>query len=97
MQVTISFPCSIEEWRRVTAIHAMYTSSSKTISSTDDGIIEPVSDEESRLLDEALVATHERGETRLLDTLNSERAGFSKPNMSNIIINYFIENPGAST
>ncbi len=49
---------------------------------------------EQQLLDERLMATHEEGQTSILDAFTVEGVGTLKPNFTEAIVEYYAQNPG---
>lgn len=60
----------------------------------EDDLLPELSAKEQELLDARLLATHEEGQTSILDAFESENVGNLKPNFSEKIVEYYTQNPG---
>lgn len=60
----------------------------------DDEVMPELTAKEQQLLDERLMATHEDGQTSILDAFTVEGVGSLKPNFTEQIIEYYTQNPG---
>jgi hypothetical protein len=104
LQITVTFPCSDEEYRRsLIILNAMHKSDfTAPISQPKSAAVEPsesvleeLTEDELALLDFQLGQAHNSNETPVLNSFESEEVPTLKVNRSREIIKFFEKYPGA--
>jgi hypothetical protein len=102
LQITVTFPCSDEEYKKsLIILAAMHKSDFKRpapvmkASKKNEDIFSMLTEDEERILEARLHAAHKGEGTPMLDDIHA--AGICKPVFSDEIVKFFKKNPGSTS